>query len=69
MPVLSSLFLISTTLHTLPVAEGQEEERSEVKVHRAIFVLLNFLLLTHLSNQVSRSYVSSYLLRSQAVAD
>ena len=26
MPVFSSLFLISTTLHTLPVAEGQENE-------------------------------------------
>ena len=68
MPVLSSLFLISTTLHTLPVAEGQENE--ERGASRAV-VSAATMLTAHtysesappnsvcLSKQVSRSYVTS----------
>ena len=68
MPVFSSLFLISTTLHTLPVAEGQENE--ERGASRAI-VSAATILTAHtysesappnsvcLSKQVSRSYVTS----------
>ena len=71
MPVLSSLFLINTTLHTLPVAEGQEEERREERGASRAIVSAATILTAHtcresvqpntvcLSKQVSCSYVLS----------
>ena len=66
-PVFSSLFLISTTLHTLPVADGQENE--ERGPSRAIVSAATLTAHTysesappncvHLSKQDSRTYVTS----------